>query len=247
MNNQEAKFILGAFRPDGRDAGDVMFKPALAQVDNDPALRLWLDQQRKFDGAVAMQLAAIAPPAGLREAILAGGRASRPRRRWWNDPVWLAAAAAIALIGVVAITLRTDSIRPEISELTAFAIKDLSESHATHVGYPPEFAGLQAQLAAAPLPMTAARGFTIDLEELRRKNCRSVQVAGREVFEICFNRDGTWYHLYAASRSDFAPGELDPRALVASRGDMVATAWADEHNVYALVTDGGQDALRRLI
>jgi hypothetical protein len=247
MNNQEAKFILGAFRPDGRDAADAMFTSALAQVDRDPELRAWLDQQRKFDRAMSGKLGEVAPPAGLREAILAGGRASRPRRAWWNDPVWLAAAAALVIIGAVALSLRTTTERPDVSALTAFAIKDLTESHSTHVGYPPEFAGLQAQLSGAPLPLTTARGVAIDLDELRRKNCRSVRVAGREVFEICFNRDGKWYHLYAARRSDFAPGEIDPRAAVASRGEMVATAWADANNVYALVTDGGQEALRRLI
>ena len=33
MKNQEAKFILGAYRPDGRDAGDPAFTEALAQAE----------------------------------------------------------------------------------------------------------------------------------------------------------------------------------------------------------------------
>jgi hypothetical protein len=134
-----------------------------------------------------------------------------------------------------------------VAELTAFAIKDLAESHDDHVGYPAEFAALQAQLAAGKLPLAQAGGVAIDLDDLRRKNCRAVKVAGREVFEICFQRDGIWFHLYAARRDDFAPASLDAKALIASTGDYAATAWADSKNVYALVIRGGEEVLRRVI
>ena len=45
----------------------------------------------------------------------------------------------------------------------------------------------------------------------------------------------------------FAPGTVDPKALIASRGEYSATAWADSKYVYALVAHAGQEALRRLI
>lgn len=70
MNNHEAKFILGAYRHDGRDAGDAVFSEPLTLAARDPALRQWLENQQKIDGAIAGKLQAIAPPAGLREAIL---------------------------------------------------------------------------------------------------------------------------------------------------------------------------------
>ena len=44
MNNQEAKFILGAYRPGGRDAVDPMFSEALAQAGRDPELRAWFEK-----------------------------------------------------------------------------------------------------------------------------------------------------------------------------------------------------------
>lgn len=247
MNNQEAKFILGTYRPDGRDAGDPMFTEALAHAERDPELRTWLEQQRKFDTSVAAKLKDIAPPAELRAAIFAGVRASRPRRQWWARPMWLAAAAAVAVLAVVSVSLRQSLGTPTVARLATFAMNDLAKAHDGHVGHPPELEGLQAQLASAKLPLTAPGGVAIDLDDLRRKNCRSVKVAGREVFEICFQRDGNWFHLYAARRSDFSSAAADAKSLLASTDDYAATAWSDSQNVYALVTRAGKEALRRVI
>jgi hypothetical protein len=245
MNNQEARFILEAYRPDGRDASEPMFTEALAQAERDPELRAWFDRQRKFDATVAAKLREFAPPAELRGAILAGVRASQPRPHWWTNPRWLAVAAAIAVLAAVSVTLTRSRHTHAASELAAFAINDLANAHDQHVGQPPSLAGVQAQLADAQLPLTAALG--LDLDELRRKNCRSVSVGGREVFEICFKRDGAWYHLYAARRVDFPTGVVDAKSMLTSRGEYASTAWADSKNVYALVTKAGPAALRRLI
>jgi hypothetical protein len=245
MNNQEAKFILGAYRPDGQDAGNPMFAGALGQVEHDPELRIWFERERKFDTAVSQKIQTLAPPPELRGAILAGGRASRPRRRWWSNPLWMAAAAAIAIITTVSIIVPRSS-GPAIADLASFALNDLNQAHGEHVGYPPGLSPLQTQLGETRTPLTTAGAIKIDLEELRRKKCRSIQLGGREVFEICFNRDGTWYHLFAASRAGFSPGDVDPKALIKSQGEFAVTAWADAKFVYALVAPGSE-ALRRLI
>ncbi|MEO5958505.1 MAG: hypothetical protein ABIR80_05275 [Opitutaceae bacterium] len=245
MNNEEAKFNLGAYRPDGRDAGDPAFAAPLAQAERDPELRVWLERQRKFDATVADKLGEIAPPAGLREAILAGGRASQPRRRWWTNPAWLAAAAAIAIVATLAVGVKLSRAVPTVSELAAFGLRDVGEAYDKHDGFPPGLADVQAQFASARLPMTDH--LRLDLDELRKKNCRTVRVGGREVFEVCFQRDGAWYHIYAARRGDFTPGAIDPKASIATRGQLASMAWADAKVVYALVTDGGVEALRRVI
>jgi hypothetical protein len=247
MNNQEAKFILGAYRPDGRDAGDAMFGEALAQAERDPELRTWLERQRGFDAALSTKLQQIAPPPGLREAILAGTRvtATHSRRSAWRSPMFLAVAAAVMVLAAVTIGVRAAYNRPGAAELAAFALQDLAESHDNHVGHPQSLADVQAQLTSASLPLS--NHLKLDLDDLRKKNCRSVRIAGREVFEICFQRDGTWYHLYAARRSDFAPGRIDPNALTTTRGQFASTAWSDGDRVYALVTRAGTEALRRVI
>ena len=246
MNNQEAKFILGAYRPDGSDAHDAAFAEALAQVDRDPELRQWLERQRAFDTAVAGRLQDIAPPSDLKQAILAGGRASRPRRSWWLAPGWLAAAAAIAVFATVGswlVSTRNDS---PLSAFAALALTDLSAAHNEHDGFPAPLAGVQTRLASAGQPLLADAG--IDLAELRRNRCRSLRMGGREVFEICFHRDGAWFHLYAASREDFSGASLPiAKAWVASAGGKAFATWADQKNVYTLVTEAGEAVLRRLL
>jgi hypothetical protein len=247
MKNQEAKFILGAYRPDGRDAGAPAFAPALEQAERDPELRAWFATQRKFDAAVAAKLQALAPPPGLREAILAGARmgGTLPKSRWWTKPGWLAAAAAIVLTAIVARSVWPASTRPTGAELASFALRELAEAHDNHVGYPPELAKVQAQLASASLPLTSS--LKLDVGELNNNNCRSLMVGGRKVFEICFQRDGAWYHVYVGRRSDFAPGTFDPKALMNVQGEYASTVWADASHVYALVTQAGAQALRRVI
>ena len=245
MNNQEAKFILGAYRPDGQDAGNPMFAEALGQVERDPELRTWFERGRKFDMTVSEKIRTLAPPPELRAAILAGARASRPRVRWWTNPLWMAAAAAVVIITTLSVMVPRSS-GPAIADLASFALNDLNQAHGEHVGYPPGLSPLQTQLGATQTPLTTDGAIKIDLEELRRKKCRSIRLGGREVFEICFNRDGTWYHLFAARRTDFLPGNVDPKSLIKSQGEFAATAWADSNFVYALVAPGSA-ALRRLI
>lgn len=245
MNNQEAKFILGAYRPDGQDAGNPMFADALGQVQRDPELRTWFERERKFDTIVSQKIQALSPPPELRAAILAGVRASRPRLRWWTNPLWMAAAAAVLIITAIGVMIPRSS-GPAIADLASFALNDLNQAHDEHVGYPPGLSPLQAHLGETQTPLTTDGAIKIDLEELRRKKCRSIRLGGREVFEICFNRDGTWYHLFAARRADFLAGDVDPKSLIKSDGEFAATAWADSNFVYALVAPGAE-ALRRLI
>ena len=87
----------------------------------------------------------------------------------------------------------------------------------------------------------------LDPEELRRAGCHTVNFAGHEVFEICFARDGKIFHLYAARAEDLAAGTALARAQVMTKGRFAATSWKDAQFAYALVTDQGAEALRRLI
>lgn len=244
MNNEDAKFILGAYRPDGRDAADPIFRDALNQAEADPSLRRWFERARGVDRSVSAKLASIAPPAGLREAILTGARASRHRTRPWNEHPLLMAAAVLLLLGVLTWSVR-DTTQPDSNDLAELAVHDLANAHGRHTGHPAGLAAVQAQLATSPLPLTA--GTIIDVEQLRRARCRTVALGGREVFELCFQRDGRWFHLYAAPRSEFAPEAIAAATRTLTQGRFAAATWADQENVYALVTSGPPEALRPLI
>jgi hypothetical protein len=247
MNKQEAKFILGVYRPNGLDAGDATFNDALALAEKDPELRAWFSAQSRFDNAVTGKLKEVVPPPGLREAILAGGRVSavRAKSAWRTTTIWLAAAAAIALVASVAVKFRSGSGRPNGVELAAFALDDLANHDKQHIGSPPGSDAVVAQLTNARVPLM--RGLDVNLDALRKEHCRIVRVDGKEVFELCFKREGSWYHVYIGHRRDFAPGSIDPRAAMTVQGQFAATAWADAEHVYAVVTRDGPEALQRLI
>lgn len=245
MNDQDAKFVLGAYRSNGKDADDPAFAETLAKAGRDPELQAWLERQGRFDQAVTAKLQSVVPPAGLRDAILASGRAGQPRSNWWKSAIMLGAAAAIVVLGILSYSVLPMLGRPAVSDLIGFAISDLANAHDDHEDFPPSLASLQGQLASAKLPLTTT--LSIDLAELRSKRCRVLRVGRREVFEVCFNRDGIWYHVYVAKRSDFAPGKLDSRALITTNGAYVATAWADAKNIYTLVAEGAPAILQGVL
>ena len=62
MDNQEAKFILSAYRPGGQDASDPRFAEALEQARRDPVLERWFSESIAFDAAMTEKLGAIAVP-----------------------------------------------------------------------------------------------------------------------------------------------------------------------------------------
>ena len=147
MTNDEAKFILNAYRPNGRDASDTLFAAALEQVKRDPALAAWFAREQAHGAVVGAKLRELAPPAGLRDAILAGARASgaepAPAARRAGIPWWAAAAAGLVL-GVSAVVWRAS--RSDYSDtLVAFAVDDTA--HARHGGHGAAAGALQLQLS----------------------------------------------------------------------------------------------------
>jgi hypothetical protein len=243
MNNEQARFILRAYRPGGRDAGDPRFGEALHQAQADPALGAWLAREQAFDSAVAAKLRVVAPPPELREAILAGSRVSfAPARPGWRLPAWLAMAASIAVVisGVATYRLVVGGRGATgLDRLAAFALVDPERAH---TGPHADRLGTFGAWLENPATRVSS-GPPADLAQLKTQGCRSVTIAGREVFEICFRRDGGWYHLYLARGQH--PGAWGP--VFREEGGRAVAAWADDRLSYVLMTGGGVDALRRIL
>src|SRR5258708_12688216 len=115
MNSQEAKLILQAYRLGGQDAADPMFQEAFDQLKRDPELANWFAHERVIEMRVQTKIRdALKPPAHLKAHLLAQGRIIRPVARW-RQPMWLAAAASIALLGILATTWLRRSNGPEFA------------------------------------------------------------------------------------------------------------------------------------
>jgi hypothetical protein len=227
MKNEEAKFILGAYRPNGSDAADEKLSDALQQALTDPELREWFARKQAFDSAIAAKLAEIAPPRGLRESILAGSRLSGKKRvGWWSATrIGLVAAAAVLVAATAA--LWPGRAVAAANPLAEFALNDVE--HGQHNGHGEGVAALQASLSDHSKHLST--GLPLDFTRLRATGCRTVSVAGSEVFEVCFKRDGAWFHLYVTkdgSKWRQSPSEL----ILASKDKLCCASWTDKATGY---------------
>jgi len=246
MNNVEAKFILQGYRPNGADAADATFAAALEQTRHDPALREWFAREQAFDRAISAKLSQIPAPAGLREAILAGGRvtASDPdRRSWWRHPALLAAAAAVAVIFTTTLALWPKQAVAGRA-LTEFALSD-TLSDKNHGGHGAEARALQAMLSQPTTRL--GDSLPVDFAGLRKTGCRTMNLEGRDVLEVCFKRNGTWFHCYIAQRRDFPALVASATPALAEKNGAGIASWADTSRFYVLVTKSGPSALEKLL
>jgi hypothetical protein len=244
MTTDEAKFILSAFRPSGRDTGDAAFGEALRFAGEDPALGAWFAQSRAHDRAVAGKLGQVAPPPGLREAILAGVRVGDSQRSSGLGWGWIAGLAAAAAVAIGVFSMRAPE-RPDsgTSALAGFAINDMvSEKH----GGRGEPAGaLVAALQAKGAKMPGAD--QIDFEKLRDTGCRTLNFAGHDVIEVCFVRDGALFHLYATRRDGPVSDSVARGPTFIAEAAGAAAVWSDRRFDYAIASTAGIEAIRKLL
>ncbi|MBV8142971.1 MAG: hypothetical protein JOZ60_13110, partial [Verrucomicrobia bacterium] len=92
ITNESAKFVLNAYRPNGADAQDPVFRAALEQATRDPELAEWFKEQRLFDSLIVAKLAELQPPATLYSAILDGVANRSSARRFTMRPLLALAA-----------------------------------------------------------------------------------------------------------------------------------------------------------
>lgn len=245
MNNEEAKFILHAYRPNGADAGDASFHAALEQARLDPAIGKWFAAQQAFDRVMCAKLREVTPPAGLREAILAGGKMSAARSggwKRWSLPGWIGLAASVAVLFAVGVAVWPR--QAQAAPLIDFALNDtLRQAHRGQHG--DDAARLQSQLGRADLPLRG--GVSLDFEALRQSGCRTISFDERPVLEVCFNRGGKWFHCYVARVADFPATARKLRVTFRDQEGATAAAWADAEHIFIVASKGGREALMPLI
>lgn len=247
MNNEEAKFILRAYRSNGADATDATFGAALEQARHDPALSAWFAREQTFDRTMSAKLSQVAVPAGLRESILAGGRVTAPAkslRSWRQHPAVMAMAASLALLLAVGVALWPKQASAGATFME-FVTVDAQNSLMHHVGHGEKTAALQVMLSQPTTKIS--EHLPVNFAALRAAGCRTVQFNGREVLEVCFQREGAWFHCYIARRADFPAfvAAVTP-ALTNLEGASVAT-WADASLLYTVVGKVGRSTLEKLL
>lgn len=247
MNTEQAKFILHGYRSNGADAGDATFAEALEHVRHDAGLAEWLAKSVAFDRAVSAHLSTVQPPAGLREAILAGGRVTVPdqtkSRKGWSRPAWVGLAASIALMGGLALSFWPQAL-PADASLRDYVLADARGLHG-HRNHGQGEEALQAQLSDSTAALQAMRPE--DFTALRDKGCRTLKFQGHEVLEVCFQRNGTWFHCYIARREDFPTTAATWVPALTEHGRVSLASWADTTYLYVIVSKTGRTALEKIL
>ncbi len=245
MNNQEAQFVLSAYRPGGQDALDPAFAEALEQARRDPLLERWFNDSIAFDRAVTEKLCAVEVPAGLRESVLAGSKVSRPSR--WTKPfVRWAIAAAFVLAAITGSLILREAAKPHLAAWQTNALSQVSalvEGHAKFDAQSRNASELVAWLRENRA--SAVQNLPPSLERLESLGCKTFFWEGQPVSVICFQRgEGGLIHLVATNA--FAPfnrmGKSERKFV--QQGNWATVTWRDGASVYMLALEGSRDQLQ---
>jgi hypothetical protein len=245
VDNQEAKFILSAYRPGGQDASNPRFAEALEQARRDPMLEPWFRDSVAFDSAMTDKLRAVEVPADLRENILAGVKISRPLR--WTSPIvkWAIAAALLVAAIVGSLNLR-ETTKPRLSGWQTEGLRTI----ASLVGGRSSF---DAQSHSASQLVNWLQTNQAPIGSRLPKNLETLESLGCKTFlwnqelaaVICFTRpDGGLIHLVitkASPASDRAP-KGGPQLV--QHGEWATATWREGDMIYMLALEGSRNQLR---
>lgn len=243
MDNQEAKFILNAYRPGGQDADDPRFAEALEQARRDPVLERWFSESIAFDTSVTKRLCAIEVPVDLRESILAGVKVSRPLR--FPFVKWAVAAALISLAILGSLIWR--ETRP--AHLTGWqnealgVISSLVRNESNFNAQSHNGRELVAWLHAnrAPGPQALPR----KLEKLESLGCKTFSWNGTPVSVICFTRpDGGLIHLVSTTATPATNHVEKMKPTLVRQGNWTTATWREGDRIYMLALEGSPDQLQ---
>jgi hypothetical protein len=293
MDKEQARLMLGSFRPDGADAGDPYFADALQLALEDRELGEWLANERAFDAVLARGLGSVDVPMTLRSEILAcqaGERDDHPRAQDRADAAWIAALAAIqppdrlreAAIAAMQATAAKQNrkiltFRRTLIPLTAAAGIALAvlvgkpneavaltpspvpveELHAGFIRtYESPLFRLDEKVAdhrvlikhlehrALPCPKTLPPG----LRNVAGIGCRELVIDGKRGSLVCFDeRENGVVHLVIFRREDVCgslPSCLHPE--IVKKGSWATARWADDANVFLLISHTEPDRLAGL-
>ena len=248
MTNDEAKYILSAYRPNGQDATDPVMAEALEQAARDPELAAWFREEREIDSVIGQKLKEVAVPADLKSRILLGHRmmnqARGPKWRWAN--LWRIAASIVILVGVFAFTVSKspsgDAFGRYRGEMTALLAAKVTPLDFHGRSFPEVSQWLVGAGMKAPLEVSQA------LTSRPTMGCQILEWNGSQVTLVCFQaEDGRLAHLLVVDRAAFPQLEdlLSPQ--VEHEKGWTTASWTSGDRVYLLAGKGNRPELTSLL
>lgn len=243
MNNQEAKLILQAYRPNGQDALDPLFADALEQARRDPELQKWFADEMVLNARIQSRLeTAISAPATLKSELLALRKTVRPTP-WWFQPMKLAAAVvAIALLGAgLLLMTKKPAQLASFRETMAQRSSDMQD----HVEFGShDIAKIQQWLQGHNM----ATDFALPalLQGGTPQGCRLVDWNGHKATMICFMLNGEHMDLFVMERNGLPNFPENGAPQFAKANGLMTAMWANNGKVY-LLTGGSKELLQKVL
>ena len=245
MDSEQAKLILAAYRPDGRDADEPTIAEALRQADLDSELRDWLAEQKRFDQRRVDDLESVRPPAGSKAQALAAIRVTRRRRtrRAWAWPMAMAASIALVTTLTTLVVLRPEQVAlPQSASIEALA-GYLAEHHASIGLMNDDYSTLVDWIrnSGGPVPENLPEA-TVQLPVI---GCQTWNTDHGRVSLVCFVGPGRKnLHLYVFDDATALPGSLPQRSdpHFERHGQWAMASWQDGGRGYVLGIPAEGDA-----
>ncbi len=270
MTREEAQIILQSYRPDDQDAADPVFAEAMELLAQDADLQAWFEQEKAFDRAMQQHVGSIQPPAGLKDQILAGMRAtaaadprednivdfqtqaegSTPRKSIFSQWIPMAAAAAVLIaIGASLPTFlgdnETNIDRGDVPQLIAY----LSDNYSSGISLDRksrDVGELQAFLARQNVAV--AREIPPGLIEMSPIGCKAIQFEDALIGMMCFKEGSVVYHLFTTNLeglADILPNvTIEEMPVYYADGKNAYKVWTDNENVNILSRKGDVEQLK---
>jgi len=245
MNNQEAKLILQAYRPNGQDASDPFFAEALEQARRDPDLKKWFEEETMLNGRIQGRLQAAVPvPPGLKLELLALRKTVR-LAPWWLQPTKLAAVALVLVsLGTILLLMpqRTTQLASFRDTMARSSLQ--KQGHVEFESH--DIASIQQWLQSQNMQTNFDLPATLQARAGTAQGCRVVDWKDHEATMICFIVNGEHMDLFVMDRAGL-PDFPENSAPQFARADGLMTAmWTGDGKVY-LLTGQNEAALEKIL
>ncbi len=246
MTPEEAKLILNAARPGGKDDDDPAVAGALSVAHRDPELTSWLAGVRDFDARLGTILRGHEAPPWLLEHILAGSSVECRTRRH-RSVVIGAIAAAVTLLLSFATWKIIAPTQPRFGEMRNFVAEFVGDKwdHSFTLDQS-DFQKINAWLDHHP-------GMSrMDVSEQLAKSsaygCKVIDWEHRKITLVCFDVEGMGaiVHVLATPKAGLknVPG---PKPVYAEAGGFNTASWTRGDTVYVALTQASQGELASLL
>lgn len=200
MDNHAAKGLLAAYRPDGSDARDPVFREALEQCEAEPSLRTWFETEKDFDRRCADALQSLPVPAGGKRETLAWMEMEPTDKRSGGrgNPIltWLTGLGLAASLVLAFWLFGPNDGEGTLIERDGFQISQLAEQALPlqHQGRDPQALLAWLKARGAPRPGTIPES----LRGAEGIGCRVYQTeGGGSIGLVCLELNGRIVHVLA--------------------------------------------------